>query len=105
VQRALAPLGAISFVDIYKGWIPDRFHEVADRRFCFVHIDVDLYQPSLDSIAFFYPRMEPGAIIVLDDYGFESCPGVTAAIDKFMEGKPEPVVNVSAGGALIIKKS
>jgi Macrocin-O-methyltransferase (TylF) len=105
VQRALAPLGAIPFIDICKGWIPDRFHEVADRRFCFVHIDVDLYQPSLDSIAFFYPRLEPGGIILLDDYGFESCPGVTAAVDRFMADKPEPIINLSAGGALIMKKA
>lgn len=105
VQRALAPLGATPFVEFYKGWIPDRFAEVADRRFCFVHIDVDLHQPSLDSIAFFYPRMEQGGIILLDDYGFESCPGVTRAIDDFMADKPEPIINLPSGGAFIMKKS
>lgn len=104
VQNALAPLGPVPFVEFYKGWIPDRFSEVADRRFCFVHVDVDLYQPTLDSIAFFYPRMEPGGIILLDDYGFESCPGVTAAVDQFMADKPEPIINLSAGGAFIMKK-
>jgi O-methyltransferase len=105
VQNALAPLGPVPFVELYKGWIPERFPDVADRRFCFVHIDVDLYQPTLDSIDFFYPRMEPGGIILLDDYGFDSCPGVTAAIDQFMAGRPEPIVNLSAGGAFIMKKS
>lgn len=34
-------------VVICKGWIPDRFEEISAQRFCFVHIDVDLYQPTL----------------------------------------------------------
>jgi Macrocin-O-methyltransferase (TylF) len=103
VKAALALLGPVPFVEFYKGWIPDRFPEVADRRFCFVHIDVDLYQPTLDSISFFYPRLESGGMILLDDYGFQSSPGVTAAVDEFMSGKPEPIVNLASGGALIMK--
>jgi hypothetical protein len=105
IERALAPLGPTPFVEFYKGWIPERFAEIANRRFCFVHIDVDLYQPSLDSIIFFYPRMERGGIILLDDYGFDSCPGVTSAIDQFMADKSEPIINLPSGGAFIMKKS
>lgn len=102
VQAALAPLD-VDFVDIFQGWIPARFAEVADRRFSFVHIDVDLHDPTHDSMAFFYPRLSPGGLIVLDDYGYVSCPGVTKAVDAFMADKPEPIVNLSAGGAFIMK--
>ncbi|HAO41953.1 MAG TPA: macrocin O-methyltransferase, partial [Afipia sp.] len=66
VARNLAEFSAYTF---YRGWIPSRFEEVASRRFSFVHIDVDLHQPTLDSLAFFYPRMNKGGIIVCDDYG------------------------------------
>ena len=38
---------------LFKGWIPDRFDEIALKKFCLVHIDVDLYQPTLDSLNFF----------------------------------------------------
>lgn len=103
VWNALAPLGPVSFVELYKGWIPERFSEVADRRFCFVHIDVDLYRPTLDSIAFFYSRMSPRGLILLDDYGFASCPGVTQAVNEFMADKPEPIINLASGGAFIVR--
>jgi Macrocin-O-methyltransferase (TylF) len=103
VSNALAPLGPTSFLEVYKGWIPTRFAEVADRRFCFVHIDVDLYRSTLDSIDFFYPRMSPRGVILLDDYGFASCPGVTRAVDEFMAGKPEPIINLASGGAFIMR--
>ena len=65
---------------IYPGWIPSRFDEVADRRFRFVHVDVDLARPSYDSFAFFYPRLVPGGVIVCDD---GSWPGTRRAIERF----------------------
>lgn len=104
VQKRLADLGAASFTEFFRGWIPDRFAEVARRDFCFVHIDVDLFQPTHDSIAFFYPRMTKGGILLFDDYGYATCPGATKAVDEFMAGKAEPIVNLSAGGAFIIKQ-
>jgi O-methyltransferase len=91
-------------VTLYKGWIPDRFPEVADRKFAFVHIDVDIYQPTLDSIEFFYPRLNPGGVLVCDDYGFTNCPGATAAIDEYMADKPEEPVALSSGSCFIVKR-
>ena len=90
-------------IHFYRGWIPERFAEVADRRFAFVHIDVDLYQPTLDSVAFFYQRLVPGGIIVCDDYGFTTCPGATRAMDEFMADKPEHIVHLPTGQGVIFR--
>jgi O-methyltransferase len=98
-RRVLAPFDA----KLYRGWFPDRFPEVADRTFAFVHIDVDLYQPTLDSLAFFYPRMAPGGIILLDDHGQTTCPGATRAAEEFMSGHPESIVLLTTGQAMIQK--
>ena len=96
-------LHEFDFVQYYKGWIPDRFADVADRQFSVVHIDVDLHQPTLDSITFFYPRMVPGGLIVCDDYGSITCPGATKAIDDFMADKPEKIIQLTTAQSLIIK--
>lgn len=87
----------------HKGWIPERFEDVADKRFSFVHIDVDLYQPTLDSVAFFYPRLSPGAVLLCDDYACTSCPGATKSIDEFLADKPEKMIALDAGGGFFIK--
>ena len=89
---------------ILRGWIPERFGEVAKREFCFVHIDVDLYQPTSDSLSFFYPRMVCGGVILFDDYGFIDCPGATAAVDELMRDKPEKIIHVPTGQAFIIRR-
>ena len=92
-------------VVIYNGWIPERFPEVAGQVFRVVHIDVDLYQPTFDSLAFFYPRVSPGGVIVLDDFGSTICPGAHRAIVEYMSDKPEYVLHLTTGQGVIIKKN
>lgn len=92
-------------VRYYKGWIPDRFAEVSDRTFSLVHIDVDLYQPTKDSLEFFYPRLVDSAILVVDDYGFTTCPGAYRAVQEVMRGKPEPVIHSPTGQGILLKRA
>jgi hypothetical protein len=101
VARNLAPFD--DSIRFHKGWIPDRFSDVADCTFSFVHIDVDLYQPTYDSIAFFYPRLNRGAVLVCDDYGFTTCPGATRAVDEYLSDRPEKMLLLDAGGGFFIK--
>lgn len=96
-------LREFSCAQYYKGWIPDRFDEVSERTFSFVHIDVDLYQPTLDSLVFFYPRMVPGGIILCDDYGMRQAPGAKKAMDDFFVGKQEVIMSLPTGQGLVIK--
>ncbi len=97
-------LSPFNFVKYHKGWIPDKFTEVKELRFSFVHIDVDLYQPTLDSIAFFYERLNKGGIMICDDYGFVTCPGAKKAMDDFFTDKPETVIMLTTGQSFIIKQ-
>lgn len=107
-----APLGLVrqnlsqfDNVRYYPGWIPDEFPRVEECRFSFAHIDVDLRQPTVDSVEFFYPRLNPGGILLCDDYGVLTCPGATSGINAFLEDKPEEFVGLSAGGGFLIKSS
>lgn len=88
----------------YAGWIPDRFADVAERRFCFVHVDVDLYEPTRDSIRWFWPRLSPGGIILLDDHGFASCPGARKAALEYFNAEGVPVVDVPTGQGFVQKR-
>ncbi|MSP37441.1 MAG: hypothetical protein EXR70_02955 [Deltaproteobacteria bacterium] len=90
---------------ICRGWIPERFPEVADKQFSFVHIDVDLYEPTRDSINFFYDRLSPGGVILFDDYGFKSCPGAKLATDEFFTHKRERIIMLPTGQAFIIRRN
>jgi O-methyltransferase len=103
VKRYLGTEG----IRYYAGFFPDttRGHEEALSRFAFVHLDVDIYQSTLDSLRFFYPRLSPGGMIVTHDYSAQSCPGVAAAYDEFFADKAERVIPVWDSQAVVVKQS
>lgn len=78
VKRNLAEYPGIEY---HQGWIPESFPDEPQARYRFVHIDVDLYQPTLDSLEYFYPKLVPGGYIVSDDY---SWPGARKAVEAFV---------------------
>ncbi|TIM18396.1 MAG: methyltransferase, partial [Mesorhizobium sp.] len=89
----------------HVGWIPDTFSDVFDRRFALVHIDVDLYEPTRDALAFFYDRVAAHGMIICDDYGSALCPGARKAFDQFFENRPEGIIELPTGQAIVIKAS
>lgn len=99
-----AKLAEFDFVALYRGWIPERFGEIADRRFAFVHLDVDMHRPTVDGLEFFWPRLVEGGILVCDDYGSRNYPGATRAFEACMaEVRPRFWFRISGGGAFAIK--
>jgi O-methyltransferase len=76
VQRALVAFPRIRYG---RGWIPSAFPE-DEGRYRFVHVDVDLYQPTRASLEYFWPRLVPGGIIVCDDYNWG---GAKRAVNEF----------------------
>ncbi|MDX1484765.1 MAG: TylF/MycF/NovP-related O-methyltransferase [Alphaproteobacteria bacterium] len=103
MEHVAATLSEFPEVTFRRGWIPDCFPEDKDIRYRFVHVDVDLYQPILDSLEYFWPRMTRGGIIVLDDYGSMLFPGAKTAVDEFCEREAVPVAHLSTMNAFIIK--
>lgn len=91
-------------IEVLSGWIPERFNEVADRQFRLVHIDVDLYKPTRDSLEFFYPRLVKGGFIVMDDYGFKNCPGATRAADELAASHGAEILLLTTGQGVITKR-
>lgn len=98
-------LKSFEFVKLYKGWIPERFGEVEDKKFSFVSIDVDMHQPTFDSLAFFYPRLAEGGTMFFDDYGSKNFPGARKAIDDYLATQPAPsfFMRMPFGSAILQK--
>jgi len=88
----LERLRKISFPEhryvIHKGFF-DRILEGAENlpaRVSFAYVDFDLYEPIKQVLEFLHPLTSPGAVIIVDDYGFFSS-GVKTAVDEFIQDK------------------
>lgn len=88
-------------VACYKGRFPETAGPVADRTFSFVHLDVDLYQSTLDSLEFFYPRMTPGGLILSHDYSVLA--GVRSAFTEFFEGRDEQIIELATSQCMVVR--
>lgn len=96
-------LSGYNHVEYHPGFIPTTFDGV-DGRFAFVHVDVDLFETSSACYEFFYPKMVKGGIMICDDYGFRKYQtSARKAVDSFFADKPEVVVTLPTGQALVIK--
>jgi O-methyltransferase len=103
VQKNLGDLKNIVFI---KGYIPDTFIGLEDERFAFVHLDLDLYNPTINSLKYFYPRLTNGGYLVIHDYNSrianQAC---KRAVDEFMREKPERIIEIpDRWGTILFRK-
>lgn len=81
-------------VVFHKGFFQDTMPGVIspDSRFSFVLIDCDQYAGTKFCLEFLYDRVNPGGMILIDDYFVPEnldTPGVKIAVDEFLQGKSE----------------
>jgi Flp pilus assembly protein TadD len=67
-------------IEYFKGWIPEAFPANSDKKYKFVHVDVDLYQPTFDSFSYFWPLINKGGIMLCDDFNWS---GARQAVEDF----------------------
>lgn len=90
-------------VQLHAGLFPATATPIAQTTFRFVHIDVDIYQSVWDCCTFFYPRLVPGGVMVIDDYGLRTCPGAKLAVDSFFATTPEAPCYLPTGQAVVTR--
>ncbi|MBA4320548.1 MAG: hypothetical protein C0412_19290 [Flavobacterium sp.] len=96
-------LSQFPFVQVIKGRIQDCADMFSDKKFHFIHLDVDIYHPTVFSLSFFGEKMVPGGIIIVDDYGFvDNCPGVKKAVDEYCMNKRIIKISLESGQCLLI---
>jgi len=89
---------------IKKGFFPDTAKDI-DDIFCFVSLDVDLYQPSYEGLKFFYPRLSRGGYIFVHDFNNSNYKGVRKAVQKFCAEEKIPYIPMTdTTGTVVIAK-
>ncbi len=81
---------------IYQGYFPESIGDIRDT-FCFVNLDMDLYQPQLAGLRYFWDKMEAGGIILLHDYFHPELPGVREAVIDFEKERNRKLLKFPIG--------
>jgi O-methyltransferase len=102
-EAAVRDLLGATGVDIHPGRFEETVGEVEDTRFCFAHIDADLYSSVRFATDFIFPRLNPGGAIVYDDYGFRTCVGAKIAVDEYFAGSATAPIYLTTGQCVALK--
>jgi O-methyltransferase len=84
-------------IELISGLFALTLPKLPERRYIFVNIDCDLYEPHIECLEYFYGRVEPGGIVFFDDYHSVEFPMARAAVDHFMAGRPERLIHLRFG--------
>ena len=87
-------------VHIIKGIFPESGKAIIEKKFCFVHLDVDLYKSTIESLRFFFPRMVKGGIIMVHDFHSD---GIQKAFKEFRNENEIKLIELTGSQAMIIK--
>ncbi|HEX6462186.1 MAG TPA: TylF/MycF/NovP-related O-methyltransferase [Candidatus Saccharimonadales bacterium] len=79
-KRAYVPLPVI-----HKAWFDELTPVDIPNRIIFAFLDGDYYESINDSLRLIEPKLQPNAIIVVDDYQNEALPGARRAVDEWVE--------------------
>lgn len=90
-------------VEIIRGAIPGTLPLVKAEKVCYLSIDMNCAEPEIASAEFFWDKLVRGAIIVIDDYGWQKHFVQKIAWDDFANRKNVQVLPLPTGQGLIFK--
>jgi O-methyltransferase len=101
VKEYLEPLCNVT---LDEGRFQENCSAISSLKFHFAHLDVDIYAPTAFALDFFDTRLIVGGTIVVDDYGFITCPGARKAVDEFMNLRPNYLaLHLLTGQCVLVK--
>ena len=74
-----------------------------DRRVAYLSIDMNIVMPEIAAIEFFWDRMTPGGIVLLDDYGWSTHLAQKAAFDDFAARHGVGILSLPTGQGIMIR--
>jgi O-methyltransferase len=90
-------------VRLVRGKVPDTLNSVSIDKVCYLSLDMNIAAPELAALTFFWDKLVTGALVVLDDYGWQTHHQQKSALDKFVESKGAKIATLPTGQGLLIK--
>jgi hypothetical protein len=90
-------------VEVIRGPVPDTLDQVTSERFAFVHIDMNSVVPEKAALEFFWPKLSPGGMLIMDDYGFKGHEDQQRMHDEFAAANGFRILALPTGQGLAVK--
>jgi hypothetical protein len=88
---------------VIAGTVPETLDEVDATAVAFLHIDMNCAPPEVAALRYFWPRLTPGAFVLLDDYAQRGRDEQRLAMDALAAELGVPICAMPTGQGLLIK--
>ncbi|MGA2043851.1 MAG: TylF/MycF/NovP-related O-methyltransferase [Roseiarcus sp.] len=90
-------------VTLCRGSVPDTLSSVEIGKVSYLSIDMNNAAPEIAAANYFWDRLVPGAVILLDDYGFVTYEEQKKAFDRWSAEHGVPILALPTGQGLMMK--
>jgi len=73
-------------VHLHRGLVEETIPRFAPDRISILRLDTDWYESTKHDLVHLWPRLSPGGILIIDDYGHFA--GARDAVDEFFASQP-----------------
>ncbi|OBI89842.1 TylF/MycF/NovP-related O-methyltransferase [Mycobacterium asiaticum] len=103
-ERVKANFAGMDFVRLVRGTVPDTLDQVQSEKIAYLHLDMNCTGPEIAALEYFWPRISPFGIVIMDDYGWPRHYQQKLGYDRFAEERGLQILRLATGGqALLIK--
>jgi hypothetical protein len=102
-DRAVANFKPFPRAHLIRGTVPETLTSVNIESVCYLSIDMNIAAPERAAMEFFWERLSPGAVVLLDDYGWQGYSEQKAVHDSFASAHGVAIATLPTGQGLILK--
>ncbi len=89
--------------NIIRGLVPGTLPQVKARKVCYLSIDMNCVAPEIAAIEYFWDKLVPGAVVILDDYGWKKHIAQKKAFDDFAGKMDVKILSLPTGQGFLLK--
>ena len=90
-------------VRIVRGAIPDTLAQAAPDQVAYLHVDMNCAAPEIAAAEWFWPRLVPGGVVLLDDYAYAGFTPQREAWNAWAKIRSVAILSLPTGQGLLLK--
>lgn len=88
---------------VVVGPVPDTLPGVTAVRVAYLHLDMNCAPPEVAALEYFWTRLVPGAVVLLDDYAYLGFESQKQAMDEFAARRGVAICSLPTGQGLLVR--
>jgi len=103
-EQVKSNFAGMDFVRLVRGTVPDTLENVTSEKIAYLHLDMNCTAPEVAALEYFWPKISPFGIVIMDDYGWPRHYQQKIGYDRFAQDNGLEILRLATGGQAIIIK-